>query len=103
MLTPDIDFTDARTIKWPLISSAMPMIFISLIYLYVVYFAGPQFMKNKKPYSLKTFMQCYNIFQVITNFWLVFNIVTDGKPFAVVWRYCEPFDKIYGSNNEKVC
>jgi len=95
------NFTDARTIKWTLVPSPMPLIYISLVYLCIVYFAGPLFMKNRRPYSLKTFMQCYNIFQVIANFWIVFNIVTGGKPFASVWRYCESLDKICGRNTEK--
>ncbi|XP_036143627.1 elongation of very long chain fatty acids protein 1 [Monomorium pharaonis] len=94
-------FTDTRTIKWPFISSPIPIISISLVYIYVIYFAGPQFMKNRKPYSLKTFMQYYNLFQIIANFWLVFNVVTTGRPFVAIWKYCESFDKICGDNTEK--
>ncbi|EZA51806.1 hypothetical protein DMN91_003402 [Ooceraea biroi] len=95
-------FMDPRTIKWMLISSSIPITCIILVYLYVIYVAGPRFMKNRQPYSLKMFMQCYNIFQVITNFLLVFNMVTNGRPFTVVWRYCDSFDKICGDNSEKM-
>ncbi|XP_071641969.1 very long chain fatty acid elongase 1-like [Temnothorax longispinosus] len=95
------NFTDARTMKWLLLSSPIPIIFISLAYLYVVYFTGPQFMKDRKPYSLKRFIQCYNLFQIVANFWIVFNIMTDGRPFTAVWRYCESLDQICGRNSEK--
>ncbi|XP_036141247.1 elongation of very long chain fatty acids protein 4 [Monomorium pharaonis] len=93
-------FTDPRTIKWTFISSPIPIISILLIYIYVVYF-GPQFMKNKKPYSLKTFIQCYNLFQIIANSWLMFNAVTNGRPFVAVWRYCDSFDDVCGDTTEK--
>ncbi|TGZ31958.1 Elongation of very long chain fatty acids protein, partial [Temnothorax longispinosus] len=87
--------------EWLLLSSPMPIIFILLAYLYVVYFIGPQFMENRKPYSLKRFIQCYNLFQIGANFWLVFNVMTDGRPFTAVWRYCESLDKICSRNSEK--
>ncbi|TGZ37778.1 Elongation of very long chain fatty acids protein [Temnothorax longispinosus] len=95
------NFTNARTMEWLLLSSPMPIIFILLAYLYVVYFTGPQFMENRQPYSLKRFIQCYNLFQIVANFWLVFNVMTDGRPFTAVWRYCESLDKICGRNSEK--
>ncbi|XP_011706804.1 PREDICTED: elongation of very long chain fatty acids protein 4-like, partial [Wasmannia auropunctata] len=76
------NFPDAGIIKWSLIFSPMTMIFLSLAYLSFVYFIGPQFMKNRQPYSLKTFMQFYNIFQIIANFWLVSNIYIYGRPIA---------------------
>jgi hypothetical protein len=87
------NFTDIQ-MKWPLMSSPMPITFILLIYIYVIYFAGPQFMKNREPYSLKWFIQIYNLFQIVANFWIVFNLMTYGKPLAPVWRYCEPFEQI---------
>ncbi|KAL0120782.1 hypothetical protein PUN28_008459 [Cardiocondyla obscurior] len=82
-------------------NSPLYVIFISFAYWYTVYVFGPYFMKDRKPYSLKGFIQCYNIFQIVTNFWIVFNIVTNGGPFAAVWNYCEPFDQICGANSEK--
>lgn len=88
--------------KWPLMSSPMPIISISLVYLYVIYIAAPNFMKNRPPYTLKTFIQCYNVFQVIVNSWLVYIAIMYGKPLAAVWRYCDTFDEIYGANSGKV-
>ncbi|KAL6265318.1 hypothetical protein P5V15_002098 [Pogonomyrmex californicus] len=87
---------DAQVMQWPLVPSSVPVISISIVYLYIIYFAGPRFMKDRKPYSLKTFIQCYNIFQVIANFWLVYNTVIFGKPFSAIWRFCDTFDEICG-------
>lgn len=86
-----IDFTDIRTIKSPLISSQMPLIIMWIVYLYIVYFvrlvAGFRNLWKTgdifKNYT-KTFMHCYNFFQVIANFWIIFNVMRDGGPFAVM-------------------
>ncbi|XP_011865964.1 PREDICTED: elongation of very long chain fatty acids protein 4-like isoform X2 [Vollenhovia emeryi] len=91
----------ANFTKWLLFSSPTLVISTSLVYLYFVYFAGPQFMKNRKPYSLKQFIRCYNLFQIVANFLIVFNIMTKGRPFVALWKYCEPFDKICDRYTEK--
>lgn len=97
------DFTDTQKVKWLLVSAPMPVIFISIAYFYIVYIAGPQFMKNRQPYSLKPFMQCYNLLQIISNAWIVFNFVTYGRPFTAIWRFCESLDELCGNYSEKVC
>ncbi|XP_012054912.1 PREDICTED: elongation of very long chain fatty acids protein 1-like [Atta cephalotes] len=96
------NFTDTQKTKWLLISAPIPVFFISIVYLYIVYIAGPQLMKNKQPYSLKTFIQCYNFFQIITNAWLVFNMMTYGKPITAIWRFCDSLDELCDDNSEKV-
>ncbi|RLU23799.1 hypothetical protein DMN91_004007 [Ooceraea biroi] len=98
----ETEFMDPRTIKWILISSPMPVTCIVLVYLYIIYLAGPKFMKNRQPYSLKMFIQCYNVLQVILNFWLVFNGVRRGNPFKAVWRYYDSFDTVFGHNAEEL-
>ncbi|KYQ46489.1 Elongation of very long chain fatty acids protein 1 [Trachymyrmex zeteki] len=94
-------FTDTQKVKWLLVSAPMPVIFISIAYFYIVYIAGPQFMKNRQPYSLKPFMQCYNLLQIISNAWIVFNFVTYGRPFTAIWRFCESLDELCGNYSEK--
>lgn len=93
---------DIRTIKWTLIPRPEPIISIVLVYLYIIYVAGPRFMKNRQPYSLKIFMQCYNVLQVVVNLWVMLNILMNGNPFAVLWKYCDSIDEMYGHNTEKV-
>ncbi|EGI57283.1 Elongation of very long chain fatty acids protein 4 [Acromyrmex echinatior] len=95
-------FTDTQKTKWLFISAPMPVFFISIVYLYIVYIAGPQFMKNRQPYSLKIFMQCYNLFQIISNAWITFNYMTYGRPLTVIWRFCGSLDELCGNYSEKV-
>ncbi|XP_011067585.1 PREDICTED: elongation of very long chain fatty acids protein 7-like isoform X1 [Acromyrmex echinatior] len=96
------NFTDTQKTKWLFISAPMPVFFISIVYLYIVYIAGPQFMKNRQPYSLKIFMQCYNLFQIISNAWITFNYMTYGRPLTVIWRFCGSLDELCGNYSEKV-
>ncbi|XP_011876283.1 PREDICTED: elongation of very long chain fatty acids protein 1-like [Vollenhovia emeryi] len=96
------NYTDLRTVEWTVASSPIPILSLSLFYIYIVYFAGPQFMKNRKPYSLKWVIRCYNILQVVANFYLVCKVMVYAKPLATVWRYCESFDDFYGPDLEKI-
>lgn len=46
---------------------------ISVIYLYIVIYAGPWFMKNKQPLGhLKPIISVYNFLQIIFNSWFVY-------------------------------
>ncbi|KAM0728680.1 Very long chain fatty acid elongase [Formica fusca] len=65
------ELADPRTNDWVLIDSIYQIPLIIIIYLYVILYWGPRFMKNRPPYSLKTFIKIYNIFQIIANAWLV--------------------------------
>ncbi|XP_017766142.1 PREDICTED: elongation of very long chain fatty acids protein 7-like isoform X3 [Eufriesea mexicana] len=48
-----------------IIKTPIPLIVLSIIYLYFVLKAGPNYMKDRKPYSLARFIQLYNIFQIM--------------------------------------
>ncbi|XP_017766135.1 PREDICTED: elongation of very long chain fatty acids protein 4-like isoform X2 [Eufriesea mexicana] len=50
-----------------IIKTPIPLIVLSIIYLYFVLKAGPNYMKDRKPYSLARFIQLYNIFQIMTD------------------------------------
>lgn len=69
------DISDYRTNDWPLISSPVALALISCAYLYVVLYTAPNYMKNRKPYSLKTFIQGYNVFQIVANALIVYHII----------------------------
>ena len=72
------ELADKRTNDWPLIGSPLPIIFITCVYLYVVIRWCPNYMKDKQPYSFKTFIKFYNLFQIVANALLVFHIVDAG-------------------------
>ncbi|KAG7208152.1 hypothetical protein KM043_009719 [Ampulex compressa] len=52
----------------------VPIIVFS--YLYFTLGCGPRFMKDRKPYSLKTFIMYYNIFQIVANAIMAYQCCT---------------------------
>ena len=61
---------DPRVSEWSLMSSPLPTVIICLVYLIIVRFIGPVFMRNREAYSLKYPMLAYNLFQVLFNGWI---------------------------------
>uniref|UniRef100_A0A1B6KUK3 Elongation of very long chain fatty acids protein n=1 Tax=Graphocephala atropunctata TaxID=36148 RepID=A0A1B6KUK3_9HEMI len=59
------------TKDWILVSTPYPTIAILLVYLFFVLKLGPDFMKHRRPYELKTVMRIYNIIQVLYNGYLI--------------------------------
>ncbi|XP_012542962.1 elongation of very long chain fatty acids protein AAEL008004 [Monomorium pharaonis] len=69
---------DPRVVNLPLIASSYSVPLIVLAYLYFVLSYGPKFMKNRPPYTLKTFMKLYNIVQIFANAWLMYDHIDAG-------------------------
>nr|XP_050864598.1 elongation of very long chain fatty acids protein 1-like isoform X3 [Vespula vulgaris] len=79
---------DPRINNWVLFN---PSVVISVLfsYLYFVFVCGPRFMKNRQPYSLKTFIRCYDIFQIVMNSFIVYKLIRGGW-FTTLSIFCEP-------------
>lgn len=58
-------------------------------------------MKNRKPYNLKTFIQWYNVFQIIANAYLVQQNISAGW-FSEISVFCEIPDYSYKPGPVKV-
>lgn len=69
---------DPRAVDLPLIKSSYQVPLIIFAYLYFVLIYGPRFMKNRQPYSLKTFMKWYNVIQIVGNAWLIYDHIDAG-------------------------
>ncbi|XP_055915899.1 elongation of very long chain fatty acids protein 7-like [Eupeodes corollae] len=67
-------------------SSPTFLIAILSLYLVVVLKIGPSFMKSRPAYQLKTYIICYNIFQVVACVYLVSKIVTSEPPALRFWK-----------------
>lgn len=59
---------------WLFASDVKPAIAILVIYLSVVLYIGPEFMKNREPWHPKTFMRLYNLFLIILNAYVMIAI-----------------------------
>lgn len=70
-LTPD-----HRQNTWLLMSSPIPTIIFSLLYVATVTWWGPRYMSNRKPVTwLRPFMMAYNVFQVIFCAWIFWEVI----------------------------
>ena len=72
------ELADKRTEDWPLIRSPVSLILVTLVYLYFVIRWCPNYMKEKQPYSFKTFIKFYNLFQIVANALLVHHMLDAG-------------------------
>ncbi|XP_063704326.1 very long chain fatty acid elongase 4-like [Culicoides brevitarsis] len=65
---------DPEVDQWFLMKSPGPVFFILISYLSFVLFIGPRFMRNRKPFELKTIIIAYNAMQVVISAFLVTRI-----------------------------
>merc|ERR1712037_400860 len=85
------DVRDPRVDDWFLMSSALPVLGLCLLYVFVVWFAGPAFMKHRQPYDIKLLTITYNLFQTLLSLWLF----QKASYFWLTGRYnwiCQPVD-----------
>ncbi|XP_076245359.1 very long chain fatty acid elongase AAEL008004-like [Calliopsis andreniformis] len=73
-----VEIADKRTNDWFLVGSFIPITLASLGYLYLVLDYGPRYMKDKPPYSLKRFIQFYDMFQIVINSLVVYHSFDAG-------------------------
>lgn len=71
----------------PLMGSAVPAIVISGIYLVLVKFSLPEYMRERKAYDLTIITRIYNIFQVIACFYFVKKYFEFGWTFSLTFDY----------------
>ncbi|XP_047354517.1 elongation of very long chain fatty acids protein 1-like [Vespa velutina] len=93
-----ITIGDPRVKDWILFNPWL-IIFIIFSYLYFIFVCGPRFMKNRKPYSLKTFIRCYDIFQIVINYYIVHKLLSAGW-FTTIPLHCIPMK--YGTDPDSI-
>lgn len=71
--------SDLRTADWFLSGKLGHLLVILVTYVYFCTKAGPRYMKDRKPYDLKTLIQLYNIIQIFASTYLVYlvSIIND--------------------------
>lgn len=82
---------DERTKTWFLSGSPTPMFTILVTYLYFCLYAGPRYMKNRKPFELKNTLLLYNAVQVVLSVVLVYEGLEGGWRTSYNFR-CQPVD-----------
>lgn len=61
------------------------------VYLWLVFMAGPKFMKPREAYNLKNIIRFYNVFQVVVCSLYVIKGIEFGFSFKYLWK-CERFE-----------
>lgn len=82
---------DGRTKHMFLMDRPLTIIAISAIYVFLVKYAGPKFMQDRKPFELNRLMVVYNFFQIFFNIWLFREALLGGWWNRYNFR-CEPAD-----------
>ncbi|XP_012265674.2 elongation of very long chain fatty acids protein [Athalia rosae] len=82
---------DPRTSDWFLASGPGPIITIVVSYVYFSVSAGPRYMKDRKPYSLRTTLLVYNLVQVFLSIYLVYEGLMSGWLHEYSYT-CQPVD-----------
>nr|WDS84442.1 elongation of very long chain fatty acids protein 1 [Apocyclops royi] len=85
------DKRDLRVEGWPLMSSPVPTILICAAYVYIVKVLGPNFMKNREPYNIKSFLIWYNAAQVVLSTYIFVQLLRAGWWGDYSFR-CQPVD-----------
>ena len=49
--------------------SVWPTVGLCLLYVFIVKYAGPRFMKDRQPYQIKEIIVAYNLFQTLFSLW----------------------------------
>ncbi|XP_055920211.1 elongation of very long chain fatty acids protein 1-like [Eupeodes corollae] len=80
------------------INSPIPMIVILASYLLIILKIGPEIMKSRPAFQLKSYIVIYNILQVLCCIYLVYKIVVINLPTLTFWK-CAYFQP--GSIEEK--
>lgn len=91
---------DPRVVKYPFMDGGpWNVILADLVYLYIVKFAGPHLMKNRKAFDLKTPIFFYNLLLVAVNAFFVYNGLLITNYGLDSWK-CEAVDKTSQSTDD---
>lgn len=88
-------FLDARVEGWPLMSSPLPAMAICLAYIFIVKVLGPKFMENRPAYDLRRVLLFYNLFQIVVNVWVFYELSRYGWLSGNYSFVCQPVDYSY--------
>ncbi|KAL3288755.1 hypothetical protein HHI36_003190 [Cryptolaemus montrouzieri] len=72
------EVADKRVADWPLMAGPEQITFIMVVYFMSVFVILPNYMKNRKPYSLKATILIYNLVQIAVCMYLIIRTLLNG-------------------------
>ncbi|KAI1885565.1 hypothetical protein AGOR_G00205110 [Albula goreensis] len=95
-----LTIADKRVEKWPLMSSPLPTLAISSMYL-IFLWLGPKYMQNREPFQLRKTLIIYNFSMVILNFFIFKELFLAAR--AAGYSYiCQPVNYSDDENEVRV-
>lgn len=91
-------YGDPRVKNWFLMSSFHPTLLLCASYVIVAKKIGPNFMKDRKPFKLRSTMITYNLFQIFCNILLFRALLLSGWLTRFNLR-CEPIKTLQNSDS----
>lgn len=83
-----LTIADKRVENWPMMSSPFPTLAISCLYLLFLW-AGPRYMQDRQPYTLRKTLIVYNFSMVVLNFYIAKELLLGSR--AARYSYlCQP-------------
>ena len=74
------------TYSLPMMSSIIPSIILTALYLLIILRLGPNWMKNRQPFQLKPFLAVYNLLQVAACIYFITNVIHSGLTLDYLWK-----------------
>ncbi|XP_056437881.1 LOW QUALITY PROTEIN: protein SOGA3-like [Gadus chalcogrammus] len=96
-----LTISDKRVEKWPMMSSPLPTLAISCLYLLFLW-AGPRYMQDRQPFVLRKTLIVYNFSMVVLNFYIAKELLIASR--AAGYSYlCQPVNYSEDENEVRVC
>uniref|UniRef100_A0A672MT88 Elongation of very long chain fatty acids protein n=1 Tax=Sinocyclocheilus grahami TaxID=75366 RepID=A0A672MT88_SINGR len=83
-----LTIADKRVEEWPMMSSPLPTLGISVLYLLFLW-VGPLYMQNREPFQLRKTLIVYNFSMVLLNFYICKELLL-GSRSAGYSYLCQP-------------
>ena len=72
------ELRDRRVEDWPLMSSILPTSVLVVLYVFLVTFWGPRFMRDRPAYDLKIWLQIHNFIQGSLSGYVIYEACAAG-------------------------
>ncbi|CAK8689261.1 unnamed protein product [Clavelina lepadiformis] len=96
---------DPRVLEYPFMDRPGLNLFGTLLYLYVVTYAGPKYMKNREPFNLRKLVVVYNIVMVVMSTYIFYEFLASGwaAGYSLLCQECDYSNSSHALRMVKVC
>ena len=100
-----LEKADPRLEAYPFTKSSLPNLLNCLLYLFIVTYAGPRFMKNRPAYDLRSIIVPYNWFCVVLSTFIFYEFLAAGwgTNYTVFCQECDYSDSPQSLRMVRVC